>query len=207
MPKSVAKKGGAGAYGGGAGAHGGGAGAYSGGGGGAGGDKLFFHSASKDVAPGKGVNEVVASPAEYATLAAIPHWRKVLSNFHVCPFTLHGRTYRTIEHAFQAAKIALADASKASRFTVESGHEIGLGDGKAARGGRKLAILSKAQLALWDTLKDSVMEEAARAKFSVCPDARAVLQATNHAELWHVVARSPVPIRFVHLERLRDEQQ
>lgn len=93
-------------------------------------------------------------------------------------------------------KIALVDPVKAERFTVESGHEVGAGDGKAARhgGGRKMVMLSKAQLAQWDAIKDEVMAEAARAKY-----------ATRNAQLWHVVACSPHPARFTHLELIRDE--
>lgn len=102
-------------------------------------------------------------------------------------------------------KIALVDPVKAERFTVESGHEVGAGDGKAARGGRKMVMLSKAQLAQWDAIKDEVMAEAARAKYAACPAAAAVLLATRNAQLWHVVARSPHPARFTHLELIRDE--
>lgn len=168
-------------------------------------DKLYFHSASKDVSPGRGVNERVRNSSNYAALAAIRDWRKTLSNFDVAPFPFRGKTVRTIEHAFQMAKIATVDPVKADRFTVESGHEIGLGDGKAARGGRKMVMLTKAQLAAWDSIKDDVMEEAARAKYTACPDAAAVLLATKDAQLWHLVARSPHPVRFTHLERIRDE--
>jgi hypothetical protein len=64
-------------------------------------DKLYFYSASRDVAPGRGVNEVVTDPSAYRELALIPHWRRILSNFHYCPFPFAGSTYNTIEHVFQ----------------------------------------------------------------------------------------------------------
>jgi predicted NAD-dependent protein-ADP-ribosyltransferase YbiA (DUF1768 family) len=44
-------------------------------------------------------------------LAGVRHWRRMLSNFWPADFTLAERTYRTVEHAFQAAKIALASSS------------------------------------------------------------------------------------------------
>jgi predicted NAD-dependent protein-ADP-ribosyltransferase YbiA (DUF1768 family) len=168
----------------------------------AGSDKLFFYSKSADKPPGKGANEVVADPRQYAELASIPHWRKVLSNFHVCPFQFQGGTYRSIEHAFQARKIAIADPVKARQFTVESGSPLGLGDGADAQKARKLVRLTPEQLAYWDGIKDVVMEAAATAKYAACPAALAVLRATGNAQLWHVVSRSK-PVRFEHLERLR----
>jgi hypothetical protein len=96
-------------------------------------DKLFFYSKSRNVVSGKGTNEFVEVLSLYAELAAIKDWRKVLSNFHVCPFVYEGYTYKTIEHVFQAKKIELADKEKALWFTIESGHPIGQGDGDVAR--------------------------------------------------------------------------
>ena len=61
---------------------------------------------SADLPPGQGVHEWVADAARYAVLAGVRHWRRMLSNFWPADFTLDERTYRTVEHAFQAAKIA-----------------------------------------------------------------------------------------------------
>lgn len=66
----------------------------------------------------------------------------MLSNFWVADFILNGSTYRTVEHAFQAAKIALVDPSLARAFTLESGSQLAQGDGAAARKERKMALLS-----------------------------------------------------------------
>lgn len=71
-------------------------------------DVLCFYSGSADKKPGQGAGERVASPAAYAALSGTPHWRWVLSNFHVCPFRWQGATFNTIEHAFQASKIYMA---------------------------------------------------------------------------------------------------
>ena len=86
-------------------------------------DTLFFYSKSKVVPPGKGKNEKIAHPELYQSLPN--NFRQVLSNFHLCPFHFEGHTYNTIEHVFQAKKIALVDEEKASYFTIESGHAIG----------------------------------------------------------------------------------
>lgn len=167
-------------------------------------DILCFYSKSKDARPGKGVGEVVEDPAAYAELAAIQDWRRVLSNFHMCPFIFEGHTYNTIEHAFQAAKIALADPEKAAWFTLESGHAIGQGDGLIARKNRKVVILRPNQIVEWNRSSLDVMERAAREKFRACEEARRVLKATGFAQLWHVMPRA-APLRFLHLERIRDE--
>lgn len=168
-------------------------------------DLLFFYSKSADKPPGKGASEQVASPAAYARLASFPHWRQTLSNFHVCPFVYGGSTYRTIEHAFQAEKIRIADPAAAAAFTVESGSNLGArGDGLAARKQRKVVRLSRAQIAQWDATSDAAMGRIQRAKFTQCAAAAEVLLSTKRAQLWHVVPRSK-PVRFVHLERVREE--
>lgn len=169
-------------------------------------DRLCFFSGSMDVAPGRGARESVLDPALYAELAREPHWRRALSNFDAgAEFEHSGLHYRTIEHAFQAAKIALVDPAKAFSFSVESGTALGLAaDGLAARRMRKCALLPPCKLAEWDAASAGVMRDAARAKYAADPRARRVLAATRDAELWHLVPRGQ-PARFVHLEEIRAE--
>jgi predicted NAD-dependent protein-ADP-ribosyltransferase YbiA (DUF1768 family) len=69
----------------------------------------------------------------YEDLNKIKNWRKVLSNFHIYPFQYKGYTYNTIEHVFQAKKIELADKDKAYLFTIESGNDIGKGNGEIVK--------------------------------------------------------------------------
>lgn len=172
-------------------------------------DTLVFYSKSADSpAPGKGVHENVGDPSEYTELKKIVGWRKVLSNFHVDPFVhKDGKTYMTIEHAFQAAKIALADPKKAELFTVESGDKIGLGDGKMAQSKRKLVKLTPDQLAVWDSMSENVMREAAIEKYKASASARDVLKKTNRAQLWHLMTQRGQQsklVRFGHLEDIRN---
>lgn len=97
-------------------------------------DVLTFYSGSPNGPdPGYGEEEVVHDTTRYRRLASMTGWRRVLSNFHVCPFVWNGQTYRTLEHAFQASKIALVDKQQARMFTMESGTLIGKGDGASAR--------------------------------------------------------------------------
>lgn len=165
-------------------------------------DKLYFNSRSADAAPGKGANETVAHPEIYKDLAKIKHWRRILSNFHEHEFVYKDATYRTIEHAFQAAKIALADPQVAHQFTVESGTELGLACALAARKARKIINLGL-KIKEWDAISRQTMEEIAKAKYAACEEARAVLLATGKAQLWHLVMRSKTHDHFEHLERIR----
>src|SRR5262245_15980380 len=102
----------------------------------------------------------------------------MLSNFWPADFALGERTYRTVEHAFQAAKIALVDPTLAERFALDSGTDLASGDGAAARKHRKLVLLDDAQLRRWDGCKQAVMREAMHAKFIQHQPLRAVLLAT-----------------------------
>jgi ribA/ribD-fused uncharacterized protein len=168
-------------------------------------DRLFFHSASADRPPGAGRHESIADPLAYAVLASIPNWRKMLSNFWVAELVFDGLTYRTVEHCFQAAKIALADPTLAREFALESQSELAQGDGVAARKQRKLVLLDPEQLARWDREKHIVMQSAMRAKFTRHAALRNVLLATGDAQLWHGTGRGARPQRIWDLEAIRSE--
>jgi ribA/ribD-fused uncharacterized protein len=165
-------------------------------------DRLYFYSGSADKPPGHGAHERVADEARYAALSGVSHWRRMLSNFWPAEFTLGERTYRTVEHAFQAAKIALVDPALAERFALESGTELAHGDGATARRHRKLVLLDDAQLRQWDGHKHAVMRDAMLAKFSGHEPLRMVLLATLPAELWHGTGRGQPPARIHDLETI-----
>jgi ribA/ribD-fused uncharacterized protein len=167
-------------------------------------DRLFFYSSSADTAPGRGVHEVVAESSAYHELARIQHWRRMLSNFWPADFAVAGRTYRTVEHAFQAAKIALADPGLAAGFALESGTSLAQGDGGVARKQRKLVLLDAARLEEWERRKHAVRRDAMHAKFSQHNDLRAVLLATSPAELWHGAGRGQAPQRVFDLEAISE---
>lgn len=165
-------------------------------------DKLYFFSKSASVVPGKGSNEQITNLAIYEPLGK--DFRRVLSNFHVAPFTFEGYTYNTIEHVFQAKKIGLESETEAFKFTVESGDAIGKGDGAMAQKNRKLIKLTTSKLAEWDIIKEDVMYRAALEKYKQNSEAAKVLKATLNAELWHIQVRKK-PIRFIHLELIRTQ--
>jgi hypothetical protein len=178
-------------------------------------DKIIFKSTSADKAPGKGVHESVAVPSAYSDLARIKDFRRYLSNFDTsCSFKWQGPydkayTFRSVEHAFQGAKIYRVDPTAGLRFTVESGDAIGLGDGSIAQKHRKLVKLSAAQLTAWGAVAQEYMASATEAKYSQNPTgvASGVLKATGKAQLLHLVTQRGAPsalVRFTHLESIRD---
>jgi len=166
-------------------------------------DRLFYYSKSRDAKPGKGANEYTTDINRYKKLSDVKDWRKILSNFYVDPFKWNGRTWNSVEHAFQSAKIKLVDPVKAEKFTLDSGSELGQGDGLAARMQRKMVFLGPKELKKWDSIKSDVMEDILYAKFTQVPLAAKVLMETGDAELWHSPGRAKAERQF-ELERVRD---
>jgi hypothetical protein len=176
-------------------------------------DKFLFYSGSKDTKPGEFVSgrkeqEYVNNINDYTELSQIKDWRKILSNFHVHPFkytTSYGQevTYNSIEHGFQAEKIALINKEKAFLFTLESNSELGKGNGFMAQQNRKMIILSDDILEKWSKINSNIMENLAISKYEQCREASYILKLTKDAELWHIISRKGIT-RFSHLERIRN---
>jgi len=159
---------------------------------------MFFSQAGKRP-PGCGAQEEIPRERrdDFAALAAIPDWRRKLSNFYRSPITLEipsvaARDWMSVEHYFQAYKLSLADPDAAARLSI-SGGALGAGDdhtaGLEARKQRKAVLLNTPLLAHWDTIKWAVMESALREKFSADPFAE-ILACTLDAHLTHIPGRA-----------------
>ena len=119
-----------------------------------------------------------------------------------------GFHFRTIEHAFQWAKINMIDPQKAHAFTLESGTPLGMGPGSEAQKNRKILVLTQEQMDYWNTISLEVMRAATFAKYWQHPDSlpAQVLRLTGDAELYHLVTARGKPsqlVRFHHLEQIR----
>lgn len=152
-------------------------------------DILYFYSGSSDKLPGKGVNEYVSNINNYKELANIKDWRKILSNFYEFPFIYKEKIYNTVEHAFQSEKIRLMDDKLADTFALDSDSSLSKGSGENARNNRKLVILSKDKLIMWDNIKNKVLRDILYEKFTQCDICKKVLLDTRKAELWHGAPR------------------
>lgn len=94
------------------------------------------------------------------------------SNFSPHPFQLKDKVWPTSEHYFQAQKFAGTEHEEEIRLIVSPM--------VAARAGRSRKRPFRAD---WATVKDDVMREALRAKFTQHPDLREMLLSTGEARL------------------------
>ncbi len=90
------------------------------------------------------------------------------SNFSKHSFTLGGKPWQTVEHYFQAQKFPGTPQEEAIRLAPDPMTAKNLGNDRT--------VPLRAD---WDAVKDDVMREAVRAKFSQHPDIRAVLLGTD----------------------------
>ena len=169
-------------------------------------DRLFYYSKSKDVKAGEGKNEVVIDSDKYKELNKIKNWRKILSNFHTFIFVYENFRYKIIEHCFQSQKIKLVDNNIAYNFTIDSGHIIGKGDGDIARKNRKVVMLDKDKLKIWDENKHKIMKNICYEKYKQCNEYKTILHLTQDAELWHIVIKSKYPLHTTYLGEIRDNK-
>ena len=94
------------------------------------------------------------------------------SNFSPHHFELKGRRWPTSEHYFQAQKFAGTDYEEAIRLSEKPFD--------AAAMGRNRELMLRLD---WESVKDDVMREALRAKFTQHPRLQALLLGTGDAEL------------------------
>lgn len=94
------------------------------------------------------------------------------SNFSAHPFTLKKRVWRTTEHYFQAQKFAGTEHEEFIR--AESSPMVAARMGRS----RKRPLWKD-----WERVKDSVMMDALRAKFTQHPELRELLISTGNATL------------------------
>ena len=94
------------------------------------------------------------------------------SNFAPFPFELKGKTWPTSEHYFQAQKFAGTDYEETVRLADSPVTAAGMG-----RSRERMLRLG------WEGMKEDIMREALRAKFTQHPQLQALLLASGDAEL------------------------
>jgi ribA/ribD-fused uncharacterized protein len=94
------------------------------------------------------------------------------SNFSRHTVHLHGKRWRTSEHFFQAQKFRGTEHEEAVRLCKKPSEAASMGRS------RKLPLRRD-----WESVKDRVMLEAVRAKFSQHDDLKAILLGTGDAKL------------------------
>lgn len=83
---------------------------------------------------------------------------RILSNFGAIPIVWRGRTYPTVEHAFQAAKYLLASDRPDLEPTIRNLRYPVMAKRAGSKAGMRAAG-AVLDVALWETLSDGIMME------------------------------------------------
>lgn len=180
-------------------------------------DTVFqFYSRSRDKPPGRGAGEKIdpADSMKYAALAAIPEWRRLLSNFAETPFELDGHKWGSVEAYYQGSKFKEGNPDFYLKFSLDSGSEISKDPVLAKAAGGKTGKSKGRQVRPKSVKVDPNFFEGGRAKtamyrgqfakYSQNANARAALLATGDAKLQHY-ARGQPPVVFYDTMKIREQ--
>jgi len=169
---------------------------------------LVFHSKSSTALPGKGTSEKLSDKSklkEFSVLAAIPLWRRKLSDEWINPdnmsieqFKLDNHIWASVEHYLLASKFS---KDLYDKFSLDSGLE----SGKDLLAAKRLAKENKSKIdPKYDAKKATML--ALQAKFTQNEDLKKLLLATNKAKLSYFVKESE-PVAYEELMSVRDQLQ
>ena len=174
-----------------------------------------FYSKSANAYPGMGSGEKIRTKNKlnYATLNAIPNWRKTLSNFSTDEFDLDGHRWKSVEHFYQGSKFKKGNPEFYETFSLDSGSALSKNPSLAKTAGGKTGkskgtVLRPATIKIdedffTDGRNERVMYRAQMAKYKQNETAKKVLLNTRDAKLQHFV-RASKPIVFYDTMKIRE---
>ena len=171
----------------------------------------FYSKSADKPKPGKGSGESMGPEGvqAYVELAAIPKWRKKLSNFWAEEFEIDGKKWLSVEHYYQGSKFKKSNPAFYETFSLDSGSALSKDPLLAKKAGGKSAPsdIRPSEIVIdadfFSGRHEESMEDAMRAKFTQNPDLGTMLRATKRAKLQHFSRGSP-PVVFDNLMRVRE---
>ena len=177
---------------------------------------LQFYNRASNEYPGKGAGEYVPASDEhlFISLAAIPNWRRSLTNFAESPFVLDGHSWFSVEHYYQGSKFKKQNHDFYLQFSLDSGSDISkdpaLAKAAGGKSGKFNGLLYRPSAVKMDSdfLSNgqgpkSVLD-AMEAKFRQNVEMKRILLATRNAQLYHF-QRGENPVLFSNLMQIREK--
>lgn len=177
----------------------------------------FYHQSANGPLPGKGSGETI-KPEEifkFSELAAIPEWRRKLSDFWVEPFKLDGHIWSSIEHFYQASKFVEHNPQFYLTFAIDTNPEGELSkdpamakDAGGKTGKHKGVIIRPSEVKIdpdfYSKRNKESKKKSLTAKFKQNKELKNLLQATKDAKLVQFVRASP-PVEYNELMEIRKD--